>query len=484
MAAYEVEARTTPETEADLLYAPNDPCLTAWQDDLPTAFHDRVYAALIRNRVPWVIIKQLADERWTDVTGLAKRWGTEEQLYQKAPESLRITNLPVHQQEKIIACIAGAREDLKQLKDHQASLSTKAKAAQVVDTLDRKAMEDAFQKATQARLELKYEGSNNLLGKLHKAMAEGRIENLQFKDLTTFHPAPSARQNTQQVRNADGSFSEVDVVTRRMPTTLEEWMDACKVFYHSLMMVSTQHNEHPRLKPHWETLRDFYEKFLFGSRVAKRRVPPTVAKLVYLERQAWNQIIEMLWEHTTMTITEAIEDLQGDSLWWTNELSNTASTSLNSPTYTTGRAPKGGGKSKGGKWGGRGKGGRYQAPGRGVYQQSFGKGKGKKGKGKGKGKRNDLQQRNNSQQGSWPRPPQSQNGGNWNNNNNNRPQNNGGQMHPKIPRQQWIQRPNGIAFCENYHIYGTCRDGRNCTREHICPGCGQGVHPLHACANC
>ena len=90
------EPRTTPETDNDPLYAPNDPCPEAWQDYLPTAFHDRVYGALIRNKVPWLIIKQLADERWTDITGLAKRWGTETQLYENAAESLRITHLPKH----------------------------------------------------------------------------------------------------------------------------------------------------------------------------------------------------------------------------------------------------------------------------------------------------------------------------------------------------------------------------------------------------
>ena len=304
--------------------------------------------------------------------------------------------------------------------------------------------------------------------------------------LPAFHPAPSARQTTQQVRNLDGSFSEVDVLTRRMPTTLEDWMEACRVYYHSLMMVATQHNEHPRLLPDWETLKDFYERFLFGSRVAKRRIPPTVGKLVYLERQAWNQIIEKLWEHKNMTITTALEELQGDSLWWTNELSNSTTTPTpNSPNYNNGgRNGKGGYRGKGGKAMGRG---RYQQAGRSVIQQTYNKGKGKKGKGKGKnGKRNDLQYRNNAQQqGSSTRPPPPPGGGNWNNNNSNRrQQNSGGQIHPKVPRQNWVQRPNGISFCENYHIYGTCQDGRNCTREHICPGCGQGVHPLHACRNC
>ena len=46
MAAYEDLANSTPETAADPLYAPNDPCPTAWQEELPNAFHDRVYAAL------------------------------------------------------------------------------------------------------------------------------------------------------------------------------------------------------------------------------------------------------------------------------------------------------------------------------------------------------------------------------------------------------------------------------------------------------
>ena len=283
---------TSAETDINTLYAPNDPCPQVWAGYLPSAFSDRVYATLTRNHVPWLIIKQLADDGWTDITSLSKRWGTEEQLYKQAPDSLRISHLPQHQQEKIIATIAGARDDLKVLKDHHAQLSNRPKAAQLVDNLDRETMENAFQRVTQSRLELRHQGSSNLLGKLHKAMSEGRLECIPFKDLVSFHPAPSVRNSTQQIRNSDGSYTEVEVQTRKMATTVDEWMEACKIFYHSLMMVATQHNEHPRLHPEWEQLRDFYEKFLFGSRVAKRKNPPTVSKLVYLERQVWNLVIE------------------------------------------------------------------------------------------------------------------------------------------------------------------------------------------------
>ena len=332
---------TTAETDSSPLYAPNDPCPDPWSQYLPNAFSDRVYTTLTRNRVPWLIIKQLADEGWTDVTSLTKRWGAEDQLYKHAADSLRITHLPQHQQEKIIATIAGAREDLKTLKDHQATLSTRPKAAQIVDNLDRETMELAFQRVTQEKLKLKYQGSSNLLGKLHKAMAEGRIENLQFKDLVAFHPAPSSRNSTQQIRNPDGSYAEVEVQTRRMATTIDEWMDACRIFYHSLMMTATQRNEHPRLQPEWEQLRDFYEKIIFGSRIAKRRTPPTVQKLVYIERHAWQLIIEKLWEDKHLSLPEALGDVQRDSLWWTNELA----TNSDNPTPT--RTPKGGDKSKG-----------------------------------------------------------------------------------------------------------------------------------------
>ena len=461
---------TTPETDTDQLYAPNDPCPEDWQEYLPTAFNDRVYTALTRNRVPWLIIKQLADDGWTDISSLAKRWGTEEQLYKNAAESLRITALPQHQQEKIIATVAGAREDLKALKDHNAQLSTRAKAAQLVDNLDRSTMEQAFQRATQERLELKHQGSANLLGKLHKAMAEGRIECIPYKDLASFHPAPTARQSTQQIRNADGSFTEVEVQTRRMATTIDEWMEACRIFYHSLMMVATQHNEHPRLYPHWEQLRDFYEKFLFGSRVAKRKTPPTISKLVYLERQAWNYVIEKLWENKTLSLADALQEIQGDTLWWTNELAQNTN-------YTpTNWNEKGKGRYKGYQnnrntnyKGGKGK-GKYQSKGRNVWQTSYPKGKGK-GKG-GKGKRNDLRQRSSGQA-----PYQQHNQA--------APaQGSSNQLHPKIPRQQWMTRPRGIPYCENYHVYGTCQDGRNCTREHTCPGCGQGYHALMNCRNC
>ena len=98
---------TSAETDLNPLYAPNDPCPQVWACYLPSAFSDRVYTTLTRNHVPWLIIKQLADDGWTDITSLSKRWGTEDQLYKQAPDSLRISHLPQHQQEKIIATIAG-----------------------------------------------------------------------------------------------------------------------------------------------------------------------------------------------------------------------------------------------------------------------------------------------------------------------------------------------------------------------------------------
>ena len=192
-------------------------------------------------------------------------------------------------------------------------------------------------------------------------------------------------------------------------------------------------------------------------------LPPTIGKLVYIERQALNYIIEKLLENKTLTLTEAILEVQQDSLWWTNELAP----NNNTDTSTT-WAPKGGkgrsykGQPKGGK--GRGK---YQPKGRGVWQNNFSKGRGK---GKGKGKRNDLQNRTNSGQNNQYNQAGQTRGANG--------------MQPKIPRQQWIKNPRGTSYCENYHVYGTCQDGRNCTREHTCPGCGRGIHPLIYCRNC
>ena len=482
---------TTPLTENNPLYAPNDPCPEEWSEYLIHTFHDCVYTTLTRNRVPWKIMKQLADEGWTDVTSLTKRWGTEEQLYNKAVSSLRIDTLQPHQQEKIVAALAGAREDLRKRKDYESSMAARPKAAQIVDTSDREVMEQAFHAATGERLKLKYQGSANLIGRLSRAMAEGRIENLNFKDLTSFHPAPSSRSTTQQIRNDDGSYTEVETQTRRFATTLDEWKDACRIFYHSFMMAATQHQEHPRIQPDWEPLRDFYEEFLFGSRIAERRNPPTVAKLVYTERCVWQLIIEKMWEDKYKTLPSALREIKDDSLWWTNELTNT--TDQTNPT----RQAKGKKGNKGGRGsynynndnynnygnqkGGKNGKGRSKGKGRGVWQHQFTKGNGSKGRGK-KGQRNDLQQRQlpSQQNGTDGATPH---GGGANNRwgqNQSPPQAN----QPRIPRQQWLQRPDrNVPYCENYHVRGACQEGRNCQREHTCPACGQGYHSLINCRN-
>ena len=153
---------TTSQTDLDPLYAPNDPCPDEWSDYLLNTFHDYVYTTLTRNRVPWLIVKQLADEGWTDVTSLTKRWGTEEQLYSKAVSSLRIASLQPHQQEKIVASLAGAREDLRKKKDYDANMANRPRAAQLVDTSDREIMQEAFYTITGEKLKLKYQGSAKL----------------------------------------------------------------------------------------------------------------------------------------------------------------------------------------------------------------------------------------------------------------------------------------------------------------------------------
>ena len=464
---------TTPETDHDPCYAPPAPPPEPWSEYLRTTFEDSVYTALVRNKMPWYITKQLADEGYHNSTMLVKRWGTEDRLYANAAASLNITGWPLKNQERVIASLAATWEDLSKLRTIKATMVGKSRAAQTIDDQERTAMEASFLEYTGERAKLRYQGSCNLLGKLNKGAAEGRVENVTTKELVPFQAAPRHNTETNQVRNPDGTVTEVEVQYRKPPTTLDDWVDACRLFYYSLMMVILCHPEHPNLMIPWEQLSDFYEEFLFGPTIAKRHNPPPLGRLVVAERKAWQLVIEKMWNRRpNFTLSAALAEVQGDGLWWINELELNNNNRPTTP-YTT---PYGKGK------GGKGKtkqAGPYTRPWQPHPNNNNHNTSNNKGKGKSKGKqRNDLQQRQNQQyQRNTSRGQQGRQLANQNNNFG-RGQNS---TQPRLPEDQWRPAPGNSQYCRNFHIYNNCQHGRNCNREHRCPACGKGQHSLALC---
>ena len=454
----------TAETDSDQLYAPPRAPPEEWALYIRQHMNDKVYETLVANKVPWLIIKQLVDEDWVDVSTLLARWANTEALYTVGAASLEIGDWPPKHVEKVLARMASSMEDLRRYKTLRLEQAQKSKNSLVVDELDRRSMEKAFQEATGEKAPLDRQGSANMLGKLDRSAAEGRVEVLDGKELVPYHPAPWIRTTTIHTRNPDGTFTEQEVKTRPTPMTAEQWIDAMRLWYTTLMMALCAHAEHANLKVKWEDLRDFYEQFLFGSTILRRRNAPPLAQVMVAERKAWQAIATLMWSNGC-TLGEALKEVKGDHLWWTNELDMVRNSAT--PPAAPGK--------------GKGKGKHDRAPPptrvrdtrgttRHVQQnqiqqrQQKGKGRGKQSGRGGGAPRNDLQQRALPQAG---RKGAGRSQG---------PQ-------PRIPTAQWPEPPNGVEFCRDFHIRSQCTQGRGCHREHTCPGCGQGPHSLALCRN-
>jgi hypothetical protein len=106
---------------------------------------------------------------------------------------LGIAAMPAKDKEKMCARMAASLEDLRYYKNRKREEIGRPANRQVIDTDDRRAVENAFIMVTGDTPRLGNQRSPNMLGKLMTAAAEGRINTLEIKDLVPYHPAPWVR---------------------------------------------------------------------------------------------------------------------------------------------------------------------------------------------------------------------------------------------------------------------------------------------------
>jgi hypothetical protein len=106
---------------------------------------------------------------------------------------LGIAAMPAKDKEKMCARMAASLEDLRYYKNRKREEIGRPANRQVIDTDDRRAVENAFILVTGDTPRLGNQRSPNMLGKLMTAAAEGRINTLEIKDLVPYHPAPWVR---------------------------------------------------------------------------------------------------------------------------------------------------------------------------------------------------------------------------------------------------------------------------------------------------
>lgn len=330
--------------------------------------------------------------------------------------------------------MAAAQDDLSLHKANKQRLQANPRAIHIVEDTDRRTMQ-AFTAATKEECPPRHQGSKHMLGKLNKAAVEGRVENLSNTEIVPNLPHPQTRSKTERRNNPDGTQEELEQEWRQAPAHADDWQEQMRVFYTTLMMAISVHQEHTKLHVQWLDLKEFYEKFLFGPTIMKRNVPPSLAKLMLAERRAWQEIITLMWERDH-TLGEALLKVRNDTLWWTNELEARRS-DRGAPREQYQRPPP--------PQHNRGKGKPYPPqPQRQVQQwqqkpQPPAKGKGKnKGKTK-KGPRNDMHQRDAPKS-----LPSSK---------------------ARLPVSQWGDPPYKAEWCINFHLGRPCTV-QPCNRDH------------------
>jgi hypothetical protein len=161
-------AETIPETvtevEADLCYSAPNPPPTQWADYIRKNLDPRLFEIYTANRVPWQILKTMADDGWTGVGSVAARFLAAEAGHERAATSLQLEKLDPTQLEKALARLVAAQEDLSLHEQHKRKLENKptSLAGRGIHR-PKKKMEKAFTEDIKEACPLCNQGSKHLL---------------------------------------------------------------------------------------------------------------------------------------------------------------------------------------------------------------------------------------------------------------------------------------------------------------------------------
>ena len=256
---------STPETDNDKCYSAPNPPPAPWGEYLRTQMDRKVFETYTANKVPWLVLKNMVDEEWTDIASVSSRFPDKATLYSEGAKRLGIEAWTPKQQEKVLARMAAAQDDLSLHKANKQRLQANPRAIQIVEDTDRRTMQQAFTAVTKEECPLRHQGSKHMLGKLNKAAAEGRVENLSNTEIVPSLPHPQTRSKTERRNNPDGTQEELEQEWRQAPAHADDWQEQMRVFYTTLMMAISVHQEHTKLEEEWDNLKDFYEEICLAA---------------------------------------------------------------------------------------------------------------------------------------------------------------------------------------------------------------------------
>ena len=422
---------------ADKKYTEHHPqvCPKEWLDDIQK-IQTSALQALELYKVPWYIVHMLALSHYVTVGDIADRF-TETLTYTKATaERLMLKEAEYTEEEadRILGRLKRAAVACRKHEENSDKAERMRSAVGGMDQAEQKDLRETWRIREGHKFPLEYEGSEVYIAKQLRETQKGQLGNFTNKQIIGRLPDPTIKDSSSQVPTGSGVVDIKDQ-TKQAPNTEERWIYQMRVFYYTLTLCIHSSSAYAVFQE-WnlECAKQYWEHFLMGPLILKRKDSPSLRTVMIAERKAWSEICLDIYR-TDCTLKKAVENIMNNGLWWSNEIAAGEKAAKNKKEGDN----DGKGKNKGRKgWSDKGK----HSKGDGNFV-----GKGKGGKGGGKGKQSKGNGKNDGNKGG----------------------KNSGKGKKDGNTGKGSKR--GNTYCWNFH-YGSGCQGR-CGYSHQCPVCGQ-----------
>ena len=319
-----------------MLDAPPEAVPEQYKDQVDL-LHQQVLTIFQSKEIPYFIMARMAADGYCSVEDLADRWPTITEARNNSPADLQFRHTDRggalitqektnHLAMRISQCIRQAQQLLGTGALNQGPmgpaglLQTATQAAPLLDALcDRRQLLQTWTAVVQLPIpRLEDQGSDALLKKQFKLCAQGEVGWIASKYIISALPDQDERpiKTTKKV-TVDGWEKEEEEETRKLPTTRRQLEHMHLVFRTNLLMAILSFPSMPKLNITHRDLEDWYRWF-WGKDIADRRPPPSEQVLLYAERNAWREILNLVYGG--MGLKEAMTQLRQDTLFWTREV--------------------------------------------------------------------------------------------------------------------------------------------------------------------
>ena len=388
--------------------------------------------------LPYFVQHELAKAGYTQLEDLADRWDTPQEARTKGPTILKFkegdngytketeefTAMKLYQVVRA-AKLQASGGPLSSSPQHPQSGVTVSPLASLDHNYDRDNLLQIYMAKTGLpRPAMELQGSESLLKTQFRHCSQGTIGFIPAKHIVSFFPEEGEQPFKRRRLALSNSFvRDEEEEERQQPQNRRQLERMHQVFQVSLLMCLFAFPQFQQFNITKQDMDAFYTWF-HGPAMANREPMPPVYVLLQAERNAWREILRLMYEG--QDLKTSMQQVRSDLLFWQREVYE----KIQSRPQQKGAVRSQKGSQKGDR----------RRPQFNQYHQqrptgsSYAGAKGGKTSRKGKGKGKDKGKGKGKQQ--WP--------------------------------SGWAAtNPKGIAFCRNYHLTGGCQG--QCGRSHNCP---------------